>query len=207
MSITNPQSKELSGLVEVKGASAISNSLLGHNDLFYAPKEQIVRIAKFAGIGITPTAYTNLSWMTDSRFMFPEFLKNQGLQTSVQFTCLLSVPRDLHHDDPTEVDLYLMFALKENVRIDPHLILLNMLGFSTSSGALGYLILISRIIEHALVDVSDTGYLITDPQEILILGQYIHFHMYIYKYEGMWTYFEDADFYPESPELPPPENS
>ncbi|KAF1888313.1 hypothetical protein Lal_00011134 [Lupinus albus] len=80
-------------------------------------------------------------------------------------------PRDLHHDDPIEVDLYLMFTLKENVRIDwPHLLLLNMLGFSTSSDALGYLILISRIIEHALVDVSDTGYLINDPQENLILG-------------------------------------
>ncbi|KAF1866206.1 hypothetical protein Lal_00024204 [Lupinus albus] len=73
-------------------------------------------------------------------------------------------PRDLHHDDQTEVVLYLMFALKENVRIDwPHLILLNMLGFSTSSGAFGYPILISRIIEHALVDVSDNGYLITNP--------------------------------------------
>ncbi|KAF1878105.1 hypothetical protein Lal_00015091 [Lupinus albus] len=94
-------------------------------------------------------------------------------------------PRDLHHDDPTEVDLYLMFALKENVRIDwPHLILQNMLGFSTSSNALGYPILITKIIEHALVDVSDIGYLITDPQDNLIL-----------------------DFYPESPELPPPANS
>ncbi|KAF1888317.1 hypothetical protein Lal_00038039 [Lupinus albus] len=62
-------------------------------------------------------------------------------------------PRDLHHDDPIEVDLYLMFTLKENVWIDwPHLLLLNMLGFSTSSDALGYPILISRIIEHALVD-------------------------------------------------------
>ncbi|KAF1888799.1 hypothetical protein Lal_00036841 [Lupinus albus] len=258
MSITNPQSKELSSLVEVKGASAVSNSLLGHNDLFYAPEAQIVRIAKFAGKGITHTVYTNLSWMTDSRFMFPEFLKNQGLQVLVEmhgkmysslirefysnlqckngvyqimvknifiildedllvdvgglrrfdhlygyieekllsafepvrayktmlrdsqrhqatskpivtalaveyrllytllFYCL--APRDLHHDDPTEVDLYLMFALKENVRIDcPHLILLNMLDFSTSSGALGYSILISRIIEHALVDVSNTS--------------------------------------------------
>ncbi|KAF1888258.1 hypothetical protein Lal_00037366 [Lupinus albus] len=77
-------------------------------------------------------------------------------------------PRDLHHDDPIEVDLYLMFTLKENVRIDwPHLLLLNMLGFSTSSDALGYPILISRIIEHALVDVSDTGYLINDPKRIL----------------------------------------
>ncbi|KAF1869485.1 hypothetical protein Lal_00041638 [Lupinus albus] len=47
-------------------------------------------------------------------------------------------PRDLHHDDPMEVDLYLMFALKEN---------------------------------------------------------------------GMWTYFEDADFYPQSSKLPPPANS
>ncbi|KAF1858794.1 hypothetical protein Lal_00013717 [Lupinus albus] len=112
-------------------------------------------------------------------------------------------PRDLHHDDPMEVDLYLVFALKEN----PHLILLNKLGSSTSSGALGYPILISRIIEHALVDVSDTGYLITDPQENLILGQYIHFHMDIYKYEGMWTYFEDSDFYPESLELIPPANN
>ncbi|KAF1878125.1 hypothetical protein Lal_00049292 [Lupinus albus] len=35
---------------------------------------------------------------------------------------------------------------------------------------------------------------------------YIHFHMDIYKYEGMWTYFEDADFYPESTKLPPPTN-
>ncbi|KAF1878124.1 hypothetical protein Lal_00015110 [Lupinus albus] len=61
MSITNPLSKELSGLVEVKG----------HNDLFYAPEAQRVRIAKFAGRGITPTTYTNLSWMTDSGFMFP----------------------------------------------------------------------------------------------------------------------------------------
>ncbi|KAF1889049.1 hypothetical protein Lal_00043368 [Lupinus albus] len=65
----------------------------------------------------------------------------------------------------------------------------------------------SQIIEHALVDVSDIGYLIIDPQENLILGQYIHFHMDIYKYHGMWTYFEDADFYPESTELPPPVNN
>ncbi|KAF1879935.1 hypothetical protein Lal_00022842 [Lupinus albus] len=279
MSIINPQSKELSA-----------------------------RLAKFVGRGITPTTYTNLSLMTDSGFMFPEFLKNQGLQVLVEmhgkmcpslirefysnlqckngvyqtmvknifiildedllvdvgglgrfdhpygyfeekllcdfepvrayrnmlrdsqrhqatskpivnalaveyrllYTSLVYclAPRDLHHDDPTEVDLYLMFALKENVRIYwPHLILLNILGFSTSSSALGYPILISRIIEHALVDVSDTGYLITDPQENLILGQYIHFHMDIYKYEGLWTYFEDVDFYPESPELPPPANN
>ncbi|KAF1865888.1 hypothetical protein Lal_00033346 [Lupinus albus] len=117
-------------------------------------------------------------------------------------------PSDLHHDDPTEVDLYLMFALKENVRIDwPHLLLLNMLGFSTSSSTLGYPILISRIIEHVLVDVSDTGYLVTNPQENLIMGQYIHFHMDIYKYDGIWTYFEDVDFYPKSTELPPPVNS
>ncbi|KAF1888292.1 hypothetical protein Lal_00043164 [Lupinus albus] len=117
-------------------------------------------------------------------------------------------PCDLHHDDPTEVDLYLMFALKENVRIDwLHLLLLNMLDFSTSYGALGYPILISRIIDHALVDVSDTGYLINDPQENFILGQYIHFHMDIYKYDGMWTYFEDVDFYPETTDLPPPANS
>ncbi|KAF1881791.1 hypothetical protein Lal_00014541 [Lupinus albus] len=95
-------------------------------------------------------------------------------------------PRDLNHDDPTEVDLYLIFSLNETVRINwPRLILLNMLGFSTSSGTLGYPILISRIIEHALVDVSDTGYLITEPQENLILGQYINFHMDIYKHEGM----------------------
>ncbi|KAF1894651.1 hypothetical protein Lal_00027028 [Lupinus albus] len=275
MSIINPQSKELSDLVEVKGASAVSNSLLGHNDLFYAPEAQIARIAKFAGRGITPTAYTNLSWMTDSGFMFPEFLKNQGLQVLVEmhgkmypslirefysnFQCkngvyqtmvknifiimdedllvvvgslrrfdhpygyfeekLLSafepvrayknMLRDSHRHQATIVEyIYLMFALKENVRIDwPHLILLNMLSFSTSSGALGYPILISRIIEHALVDVSDTGYMITDPQDNLIMGQYIHFHMDIYKYEGMWTYFEGADFYPESPELPPPTNS
>ncbi|KAF1874118.1 hypothetical protein Lal_00041562 [Lupinus albus] len=86
-------------------------------------------------------------------------------------------PRDLHHDDPTKVDLYLMFALKK------------------------------IIIEHALVDVSDTGYLVIDPQENLILGQYIHFHMDIYKYDGIWTYFEDVDFYLESTELPQPVNS
>ncbi|KAF1868124.1 hypothetical protein Lal_00018640 [Lupinus albus] len=117
-------------------------------------------------------------------------------------------PRDLHHDDPTEVDLYLMFAMRENVRIDwPHLMLLNMLGFSTSSSAFGYPILISRIIEHALVDISDTGYLITDPQENFILGQYIHFHMDIYRIDGIWSYFEDVDFYPESNEFPPPVNS
>ncbi|KAF1866143.1 hypothetical protein Lal_00031447 [Lupinus albus] len=267
----------------------------------------MARLAKFAGRGITPTVYTNLSWMTDSGFMFPEFLRNQALQVFVEmhgkmypslikefyskFQCKNGVyhtmvenifiildedllvdvgglgrldhpygyfeekflnafepvkayrtmlrdsqrsqastkphvsafaveyrllhtlfvyclaPRDLHHDDPMEVDLYLIFALKENVRIDwPHLLLLNMLDFSTSSGALGYPILISRIIEHALVDVSDTGYLVTDPQENLILGQYIHFHMDIYKYDEIWTYFEDVDFYPESIELPPPVN-
>ncbi|KAF1888259.1 hypothetical protein Lal_00037367 [Lupinus albus] len=30
--------------------------------------------------------------------------------------------------------------------------------------------------------------------------------MDIYKYDGMWTYFEDVDFYPETTDLPPPEN-
>ncbi|KAF1872222.1 hypothetical protein Lal_00038007 [Lupinus albus] len=80
MSIINPQSKELSGLVEIKVAIPASHSLLRHNDPFYALKEQIARLAKFAGRGITPTTYTNLSWMTESGFMFPEFLKNQGLQ-------------------------------------------------------------------------------------------------------------------------------
>ncbi|KAF1891601.1 hypothetical protein Lal_00008029 [Lupinus albus] len=80
MSIINPQSKELSGLVEIKVATAASYSLLGHNDPFYAPEEQIARLSKIAGRGITPTGYTNLSWMTDSGFMFPEFLKNQGQQ-------------------------------------------------------------------------------------------------------------------------------
>ncbi|KAF1864681.1 hypothetical protein Lal_00031999 [Lupinus albus] len=34
--------------------------------------------------------------------------------------------------------------------------------------------------------------------------QYIHFHLDIYKYDGVWTYFEDVDFYPVSNELPPP---
>ncbi|KAF1868048.1 hypothetical protein Lal_00033989 [Lupinus albus] len=84
MNTINPQSKELSTLVELKVASTISNSLLGHNDHFYAPEEQITRIAKFAGRGITPMAYTNLSWMIDSEFMFLEFLKNQGLQVLVE---------------------------------------------------------------------------------------------------------------------------
>ncbi|KAF1863274.1 hypothetical protein Lal_00031359 [Lupinus albus] len=161
MSTITPQSKELAGLLEIKVATAASNSVLGHNDLCYVPEEQITRLAKFAGREITPTAYTNLSWMTDSGFMFPEFLKNQGLQA----------PRDMHHDDPTEVDLYLI------------------------------------IIEHTLMDVSDTGYLITDPQENFIMGQYIHFHMDIYKYDGMWIYFEDAEFYPESTKFPPPANN
>ncbi|KAF1898754.1 hypothetical protein Lal_00000656 [Lupinus albus] len=106
------------------------------------------------------------------------------------------------------VDLYLMFAMRENVRIDwPHLMLLNKLGFSTSFGTLRYPILISRIIEHALVDISDIGYLIIDPQENFILGKYIEFHMDIYRYDGIWTYFEDVDFYPESNELPPLVNS
>ncbi|KAF1856331.1 hypothetical protein Lal_00043541 [Lupinus albus] len=84
MNTFNPQSKELFGLVEIKVASAASNSLLGHNDPFYAPEEQTARLAKFAGRGFTPTAYTNLSWMTDSGFMFPKFLKNYGLQVLVE---------------------------------------------------------------------------------------------------------------------------
>ncbi|KAF1874126.1 hypothetical protein Lal_00041571 [Lupinus albus] len=84
MNTINPQPKEFSGLVEIKVSPAASNSLLGHNDPFYAPEEQIARLAKFVGRGITPTTYTILSWMTDYAFMFPEFLKNQGLQVLVE---------------------------------------------------------------------------------------------------------------------------
>ncbi|KAF1898777.1 hypothetical protein Lal_00022722 [Lupinus albus] len=99
--------------------------------------------------------------------------------------------------------LYLMFALRENLRIDwPQLILLNMLQFSTStSGALGYPILISRIIEHALMDLSNIAFLNTNPQQHFILGQSIHHHLDIYKYDEVWTYFEDVDPYPVCIEL------
>ncbi|KAF1885941.1 hypothetical protein Lal_00018482 [Lupinus albus] len=123
-----------------------------------------------------------------------------------------SMLRDSQQDKATNrpqasalaVEYRLLHTLLENLRIDwPELMLLNMLEFSKSSGALGYQILISRIIEHALVDLSDIGYLITDPQEHLILGQYIHFHLDIYKYDGIWTCIEDVDFYPIITDLLP----
>ncbi|KAF1888257.1 hypothetical protein Lal_00037365 [Lupinus albus] len=179
MKTINSQSKELSGLVEIKIAFAASNSLLGHNGPFYAPEEQTTRTY------ITMSRDSQRHQATNKPTVYALAVEYRLLYTLLVYYL---APCDLHHDDPIEVDLYLMFTLKENVRIDwPHLLLLNMLGFSTSSDALGYPILISRIIEHALVDVSDTGYLINDPQENLILGQYIHFHMDIYKYDGMWT--------------------
>ncbi|KAF1858802.1 hypothetical protein Lal_00013725 [Lupinus albus] len=248
MNTVKPQQKEFFGLVGNKVTSAASNSLLGHNDAHYAPEEQMARLARFAGKGITPTAYTTLSWMTDSGFVFPEFLKNQGLQVFVELhgKMYLSLIREFYNnlrckngvyqtmvknrfiilDEDSLVDvgglarfdhpygyfeeklLNVFELVNENVRTDwPQLMLLNMLEFSTSSGALGYPILISRIIEHALVDLSDTGYLITDPQENFIQVQYIHFHLDIYKYDEIWTYFEDVDFYPVSNELPPLVNS
>ncbi|KAF1856043.1 hypothetical protein Lal_00018608 [Lupinus albus] len=43
MKTINSQSKELSGLVEIKIAFAASNSLLGHNGPFNAPEEQTTR--------------------------------------------------------------------------------------------------------------------------------------------------------------------
>ncbi|KAF1888937.1 hypothetical protein Lal_00036650 [Lupinus albus] len=196
MNTLKPQKKEYSGLVGNKVTLTASNSHLGHNDPHYAPEEQMARLANFEGRGITPTTYTSLSWMTDYGFVFPEFLKNQGLQCKngvyqtmvknrfiildedllvdigglarfehpygyfeeklmnafepvkvyrsmlrdsqraeatnkphvstlvVEYRLLHTLivyflaPRDTHHDDPTEVDLYLMFAMKENLRID-----------------------------------------------------------------------------------------
>ncbi|KAF1895943.1 hypothetical protein Lal_00033893 [Lupinus albus] len=271
MNTIKHQQKEYSSLTGKKVTSTASNSLLGFNDPYYAHEAQMTRLARFVGRGITPTAYTSLSWMIEFGYMFLEFFKNQGLHVCVElhgkmypslirefynnlqckngvyqtmvkdrfiildedllvdvgglarfdhpygyfeekwmsafervkvyrsmlrdskrltYTLLAYcwVPRDAHHDEPTEVDMYLMFSLKENLRIDcPQLILLNMLAFSTSSGALGYPILISRIIEHVLVDLLDTEFLNTNPQQHFILGQFIHHHLDIYKYDDVWT--------------------
>ncbi|KAF1888264.1 hypothetical protein Lal_00043339 [Lupinus albus] len=144
MKTINSQSKELSGLVEIKIAFAASNSLLGHNGPFNAPEEQTTRTY------ITMSRDSQRHQATNKPTVYALAVEYRLLYTLIVYYL---APRDLHHDDPIEVDLYLMFTLKENVRIDwPHLLLLNMLGFSTSSDALGYLILISRIIEHALVD-------------------------------------------------------
>ncbi|KAF1874322.1 hypothetical protein Lal_00013763 [Lupinus albus] len=71
MNTVKPQQKEFSGLVGNKVTPAASNSLLGNNDPHYAPGEQMARLARFAGRGITPTVYTNLSCMTDFGFVFP----------------------------------------------------------------------------------------------------------------------------------------
>ncbi|KAF1879718.1 hypothetical protein Lal_00039774 [Lupinus albus] len=221
----------------------VPNTLLGNRDPYYALELQLTRLSKFEGRAITPTAYTNLSWMSESGFLFPQFLRNQGVQVFVEmydedlmvdvgsfawfdhphgtlekkwmsafapvkafrsmmrdskrseatnrsrastldveyrlmYTLLTNylVPRDANHDEPAKDDLNLMFARRENIRVDwPLLVLLNMLDFSTStSGALGYPTFISRIIEHDLVDVSNIAFIRTNISQHFLLSSFIH---------------------------------
>ncbi|KAF1879815.1 hypothetical protein Lal_00039687 [Lupinus albus] len=62
----------------------VSNYLLGFHDPCYAPELSLIRLARFEGRGITPTAYTNLSWMSESGFLYPKYFKNQGVQVFVE---------------------------------------------------------------------------------------------------------------------------
>ncbi|KAF1858881.1 hypothetical protein Lal_00043016 [Lupinus albus] len=200
MSAPKCQRTESGSLPGIGTSSAISNSLLG--------------LARFAERGITPS-YTNLSWMTESGFIFPELLRYKGVQASalvveyrIIFTLLAYclVPRHTNHNEPTVDDLFLMFAIRERQRIDwPTLILLYMLEFSMeTSGSLGYPLLISQIIEHALVDVSDTPFLMTNISQHFLLGTYIYHHLDICAIDGVWTYFEDINASRVGTVLPPP---
>ncbi|KAF1864728.1 hypothetical protein Lal_00039894 [Lupinus albus] len=113
------------------------------------------------------------------------------------------VLRHTNHTEPTIDDLFLLFAIRERQRVNwPKLILLYMLEFSMiTSGSLGYPLLISRIIEEALVDVSDTPFIVTD---IIYLGTCIYHHLDIFKVDRSWTYFEDINASPRGTNLPPP---
>ncbi|KAF1878101.1 hypothetical protein Lal_00022761 [Lupinus albus] len=70
--------------IGVDNSSVISNSLFGFRDPYYASDLKLARLAKFTGRGITLTCYTNLSWMTESGFVFPELLRYQGVQVCVE---------------------------------------------------------------------------------------------------------------------------
>ncbi|KAF1884279.1 hypothetical protein Lal_00042931 [Lupinus albus] len=229
-------------------SSVISNSLFGFRDPYCASDLKLARLAKFTDRGITLTCYTNLSWMTESGFIFPELLRYQGVQCKngvyqtmvkdrfiildedliadvgglarfgrpyalaveyrMMFTllayCLIS--QHTNHTEPTIDDLFLLFAIRERQRVNrPKLILLYMLEFSVAtSGSLGYPLLISRIIEEALVDVSDKPFILTDISQHLLLGTCIYNHLNICKVDGAWTYFEDINASPCGNELPPP---
>ncbi|KAF1886036.1 hypothetical protein Lal_00021317 [Lupinus albus] len=80
-----------------------------------------------------------------------------------------------------------------------------MLEFSmTTSGSLGYPLLISQIIEEALVDISDTPFIVTYISRHLLLGTCIYHHLDICKVDEAWTYFEDINASPRGMDLPPP---
>ncbi|KAF1864557.1 hypothetical protein Lal_00043198 [Lupinus albus] len=139
--------------------------------------------------------------MTDSRFMFPEFLKNHGLQVLVEMHGIMypSLIREFYSNLLCKNGVYQTMVKNIFIILDEDLLVdvgglrrfdhpygyfeekllsafehvrayRNMLRDSQRHQATRYPILISKIIKHVLLDVLDIGYLITDPQENLILG-------------------------------------
>ncbi|KAF1881789.1 hypothetical protein Lal_00014539 [Lupinus albus] len=148
-------------------SSAISNSLFGFLDPFYASELKLAR-----------------TMLRDTK-RFVTLEKPQTFALVVEYRMIFTllaycfVPQLTNHTEPTINDLFLMFAIKERQRINwPKLILLYMLEFSVeTSGSLGYPLLISRIIKQALLDVSDTPFILTNISQHFLLGTYIHHHL------------------------------
>ncbi|KAF1884238.1 hypothetical protein Lal_00035308 [Lupinus albus] len=127
------------------------------------------------------------------------------ISNDVHLLAYCLVPRHTNHTKPTIDDLFLIFAIRERQRVNwPKLILLYRLEFSVAtSGSLAYPLLISWIIEEALVDVSDTPFILTNISEHLLIGTCIYHYLDICKVDGAWTYCEDINAYLGGIDLPP----
>ncbi|KAF1864547.1 hypothetical protein Lal_00043188 [Lupinus albus] len=84
MSALKRQRTSSNNYIGLDNSSIISNSLFGFRYPYYASDLKLARLAKFTDRGITLTCYTNLSWMTESGFTFPELLQYQGVQVCVE---------------------------------------------------------------------------------------------------------------------------
>ncbi|KAF1877128.1 hypothetical protein Lal_00015789 [Lupinus albus] len=84
MSVVKCQITTLDNYIGIDNSSAISNSLFGFRNPYYASDLKLARLAKFTDRGITLTCYTNLSWMIESGFTFHELLRYQGVQVCVE---------------------------------------------------------------------------------------------------------------------------
>ncbi|KAF1885896.1 hypothetical protein Lal_00015486 [Lupinus albus] len=174
MNTLNPQSKELFGLGEIKVASAASNSLLGHNDPFYAPEEQTARLAKFAcKNGVYQTMVKNIFIILDE-----DFLVDVGGLGRFDHPYGYFEEKLLSDFEPLRTYKTMLRDSQQNQATNKPTVSALAVEYKLMYTLLDYC-LAPRDLRH------------DDPTEC----------------DGIWTYFEDVDFYPESTDLPPPENN